>query len=91
MGKAQGKTTRAVQAGDSAIILSPWRHEVVDIKPLRKLGGKCSFNGIQHGEVDLNDKFLNQVAVVENGRFQGLKPITRDSRANLRAAAYTGK
>ncbi|SCW03441.1 LAFE_0G10484g1_1 [Lachancea fermentati] len=75
MGKAASTNSHAIQAGNKAIIISPWQHKVIDIQPLHKFGGQCSFNGIQNGEISLNDRFLHQVAVVEDGNFVGLKDV----------------
>ncbi|SCU85046.1 LAMI_0C09934g1_1 [Lachancea mirantina] len=75
MGKAASNTSHAVQAGDKAIIVSTWQHKVIDILPLNKFGGVCSFNGVKDGEVPLNDRYLNKVAVVENGNFKELRDV----------------
>ncbi|CAR22688.1 hypothetical protein ACU8KH_02114 [Lachancea thermotolerans] len=73
MGKAASNTSHAIQAGNKAVIISPWQHKVIEILPLNKFGGQCSFNGVMNGEVSLNDRYLHQVAVVENGEFVCLR------------------
>ena len=75
MGKSESNNTHAIQAGNKAIIISTWQHRVVEITPLNKYGGQCSFNGVQDGDVSLNDRYLNKVAVVKDGEFTGFKDV----------------